>query len=284
MWGRLPVAAAAVLAFAVTPAASKSSSVQLAWFQPDNIYHSGLRGSHRIALTFDDGPNKHTAEVLDALKNLNVKATFFIVGKMAHAHPDILARIADEGHLLGNHSATHPLLDQSYADSPDRLLDELRDVDEQITPLMPADGKFYFRAPYGAWRPVFAEALNNDPVLNKYVGPIYWDEGGETEFSDDGYVLGSADWDCWRRGWDAGTCAKGYIREIRRKDGGVVILHCIQPQSGALVAALVPPLIEEGYDFVRLDEVPSYRKYETAPEESEPSVASLEKPRVADAR
>lgn len=285
MWGRLSAAAAAVLtavlALAAVPAASRSPDTHLAWFQPENIYHSGLRGTHTIALTFDDGPNRYTADVLDALKELDVKATFFIVGKMAHAHPDILARIAGEGHLLGNHSATHPLLDQSYADNPDLLLDQLRDVDDQIAPLMPADAKFYFRAPYGAWRPAFAEALNNDPVLNKYVGPIYWDEGGEIAFSDDGYILSSADWDCWRRGWDAQTCAKGYIREIRRKNGGVVILHCIHPQSGALVAALVPPLIEEGYDFVRLDEVPGYRKYETAPEESEPSVATVARQQIA---
>ncbi|HEX9159581.1 MAG TPA: polysaccharide deacetylase family protein [Rhizomicrobium sp.] len=279
MWGKFAGLAAVALTLAATPAdaASGTSNAHLAWFQPQNIYHSGLRGTHTIALTFDDGPNRYTPEVLDALKNLNVKATFFIVGKMAHAHPDILARLADEGHLLANHSATHPLFDQRYADNPDLLLDQLRDVDEQIVPLLPADAKYYFRAPYGAWRPEFAEALNNDPVLSKYVGPIYWDEGGETTFSDDGYVLSSADWDCWHRGWDAQTCAKGYMREIRRKDGGVVILHCIHAQSGALVAALVPPLLEEGYNFVRLDEVPAYRKYETAPQESEPSVASLDK-------
>lgn len=288
MWGRVSAAAALALALGATPAAAKSGApdTHLAWFQPHNIYHSGLRGTHTIALTFDDGPDKYTADVLDALKDAGVKATFFIVGRMARAHPDLLARIADEGHLLANHSATHPLLDQSYADDPELLLDQLRDVDDQIAPLMPTDAKYYFRAPYGAWRPQFAEALNNDPVLNKYVGPIYWDDGGETALSDDGYILSSADWDCWRRGWDAQTCAKGYIREIRRNNGGVVILHCIQPQSGALVAALVPPLIEEGYDFVRLDEVAAYRKYETAPEESEPSVASLggQRQRIAAAR
>ncbi|HEX3431631.1 MAG TPA: polysaccharide deacetylase family protein [Rhizomicrobium sp.] len=282
MWGRNAVVAGVLaLAVAAVPANAmpKSSAQHLAWFQPNNIYHSGLRGTHTVALTFDDGPNHYTAAVLDALKALDVKATFFIVGRMAHAHPDILARIADEGHLLGNHSATHPLLDQTYVDNPDRLLDELRDVDDQIAPLMPADAKFYFRAPYGAWRPELADALNDDPVLRKYVGPIYWDEGGEVSFSDDGYILSAADWDCWRRGWDPATCAKGYIREIRRKDGGVVILHCIHAQSGALVAELVPPLIEEGYNFVRLDEVPGYQKYETTPQESEPSVASLDGPR-----
>jgi len=276
MWGRISAGLLAVfVAVAPADAGSKSPARHLAWLQPANIYHSGLRGTHTIALTFDDGPNMYTQAVLDTLKSLDVKATFFIVGRMAHAHPDILARIAAEGHLLGNHSATHPLLDETYVEYPDRLLDQLRDVDDQIAPLMPADAKFYFRTPYGAWRSEFADALNDDPVLRKYVGPIYWDEGGETSFGDDGYILSSADWDCWRRGWDAATCAKGYMREIRRKNGGVVVLHCIQRQSGALVAELVPPLIEEGYVFVRLDEVPGYRKYETPPQEPETGVASV---------
>ena len=138
----------------------------------------------------------------------------------------------------------------------------------------------------GAWRPEFADALNDDPLLKKYVGPIWWDEGGEVAFSDDGYILSSADWDCWHRGWDAQTCAKGYMREIRRKDGGVVILHCIHPQSGTLVAAIVPTLIEEGYDFVRLDEVPGYHKFETPPQEPGTAVASTDRhrERVAIAR
>src|SRR5207244_10828818 len=184
------------LASVPAQAVSQPSHARLARFETENIYHSGLRGTHTIALTFDDGPNQYTADVLDALKDAGVKATFFIVGKMAHAHPDVLARIAEDGHLLANHSATHPLLDQTYVDDPDLLLDQLRDVDNQITPLMPADAKFYFRAPYGAWRPEFADALNDDPLLKKYVGPIWWDEGGEDALSDDGYILSSPDTDC----------------------------------------------------------------------------------------
>src|SRR5438067_2266746 len=170
MWGRFSAVAGIVaLALAALPAGaeSKSPNTHLAWFQPDNIYHSGLRGTHTIALTFDDGPNQYTPDVLDALKDAGIKATFFIVGTMAHAHPDVLARIAEDGHLLANHSATHPLLDESYVDNPDLLLEQLRDVDDQIAPLMPADARFYFRAPYGAWRPEFAEALNADPVLKR---------------------------------------------------------------------------------------------------------------------
>jgi len=277
MWGRVSAAAGILFLLfgsAVAQSASRAPDMQLAYFQPKNIFHSGLRRSHIVALTFDDGPNQYTPAVLDALKTQGVKATFFIVGRMANAYPAILKRIAAEGHLLGNHSATHPFLGQRYADHLELLLAQVRDVDDVIAPLMPRQAKLYFRAPYGSWRPAFADALNDDPDLSKYVGPIWWDEGGEISFSGDGYVLSSADWECWHRGWDAATCAKGYMREIRRKDGGVVLLHCIHAQSAALVAEIVPPLLEEGYTFVRLDQMPAYRQYENPPQDVGPALAS----------
>ena len=148
-----------------------SARDQIAYFQTKNIFHSGLRGTHTIALTFDDGPNANTSAVLDVLKAQNVKATFFIVGKMARAYPDVLRRIAAEGHLLANHSATHALLGKKYVRNPEMLIEQIREVDNYIRPLMPANAKFYFRAPYGSWRPQHADVLNAYPVLKQYVGP-----------------------------------------------------------------------------------------------------------------
>ena len=256
----LTLSAAAPLA---ADSAKPQANTQLALFQERTIFHSGLVQAHTIALTFDDGPNAHTAEVLDALREMNVKATFFIVGDQARRHPDILARIAREGHLLANHSATHAYLGSGYDARPQRLLDQLHDVHEQIAPLMAPGDKFYFRAPYGAWRSAHADILNADRELRRYVGPIYWDVGGDISMSRDGYVMSAADWACWHQGWEARTCAKGYAREIRRKDGGVVLMHCIHLASAGLVRQVVPPLIEEGYRFVRLDQMPEYRQYET---------------------
>ncbi len=264
---------AALCGAAMAAGAAKPSDDEVAYFQTKNIFHSGLVGTHTIALTFDDGPNQNTPAVLEALKAEGVKGTFFIVGRMARAYPETLARIAAEGHLLANHSGTHPLLGKHYVNHPEMLLDQIRQVDVLITPLMAPGTKFYFRAPYGSWRSPHAAVLNADPVLKKYVGPIYWDEGGDITKDSDGYILSSADWDCWHRHWDADTCAKGYLREIRRHDGGVVLMHCIHSQSAALVAAVVPPLVEEGYTFVRLDQIPAYKQYETPPT-TEPVVAS----------
>jgi peptidoglycan/xylan/chitin deacetylase (PgdA/CDA1 family) len=257
---------------------AKKKPVQTAWLQERTIFRSGLRNAHTIALTFDDGPNAHTDEVLDALKEMHVKATFFIVGKQAHKNPEILARIAREGHLLANHSATHAFLGSQYDANPDMLLTQLRDVHDQIAPLMAPTDKFYFRAPYGAWKSAHAAILNADPVLRDYVGPIYWDIGGDITMNREGYVMSAADWDCWHLKWSARTCAKGYSREIRRKDGGVVLMHAIHLRSADLVRQVVPALIEEGYKFVRLDEMPQYRQYETPKMPSSEVASARDKP------
>jgi len=242
--------------------------IRLAWFQKHTIFHSGLVGTHTVALTFDDGPNRHTLEVLAALKPYNVKATFFIVGKMARHHPEVLAQIAADGHLLANHSDTHPFMGSGYDAEPQKLIGQVKPVNNEIAPLMPKNTQLFFRAPYGAWRFAHATILNGDPVLKRYIGPIYWDIGGEIRMDAQGYVMSAADWDCWHKHWPADVCAKGYLREIRRENGGVVLMHCIHSQSGALVAAVVPALIAEGYRFVRLDQVPAYDKYKTPPEKA----------------
>ena len=269
---KLVMAAGALLVFlmplagsAQTSATRRGGKTELAFFQERNIFKSGLPQAHTIALTFDDGPNANTAEVLDELRRLGVKATFFIVGQQARRHPGLLARIAADGHLLANHSATHAQLTARYSAEPRLLLNQIRDVDGQIAPLMKPEDKLYFRAPYGAWRRSHAAILNADERLRNYVGPIYWDVGGQISMSRDGYVMAAADWECWRIGWKASTCAKGYLREIRRKDGGVVLMHAIHVNSAALVRAVVPALIEEGYQFVRLDQLQEYRQYETPP-------------------
>ena len=105
----------------------------------------------------------------------------------------------------------------------------MKAVNDEIAPLQPRGTQLFFRAPYGVWRSAHAKILNADPVLKHYIGPIYWDVGGETRLNAHGYVMSSADWNCWVRHWSAQVCAKGYLREIRRKNGGVVIMHCIQP-------------------------------------------------------
>jgi peptidoglycan/xylan/chitin deacetylase (PgdA/CDA1 family) len=260
--------AASAHAAEVKPAADK----QIAYFQPKTIFHNGLRGTHTVALTFDDGPNENTTAVLNALDRYDVKATFFIVGQMARTHLNILSDVAARGHLLANHTNTHAKLAAVYDERPELLVSQIKEVNDLIAPFQ-QNTTLFFRAPYGYWKSAHAKILNDDPVLRQYVGPIFWDVGGETVVDREGYVRTSADWNCWERGWKAATCAKGYLREIENKDGGVVLMHCVNPKAAALVAAVVPVLQREGFRFVRLDALKEYDRYKTPPERFRPAIA-----------
>lgn len=241
-----------------------------AYFQQTNIRSSGLVGSKTLSLTFDDGPSTHTAGLLDVLAEHNVKASFFLVGVRARNHTVLLERMAREGHVIANHSYNHAQLGRRYAANPDLLLKQIAGTNDVIQDYAKADQGYYFRAPYGVWRSVHAEVLNNDPVLKHYVGPIYWDIGGETSFDDEGNVRTSADWDCWSRGWSADKCASGYLREISRRKGGIVLMHDIRERSVSMVRSMLPVLLAEGYKFVTLDEVRALDQFKTPSGEDVP--------------
>tara|TARA_R110002110_G_scaffold283895_1_gene498086 strand:+ start:1120 stop:1968 length:849 start_codon:yes stop_codon:yes gene_type:complete len=100
-----------------------------------------------IALTFDDGPHPvHTPILLDILARYNAKATFYVVGQMARRSPDILRRIVAEGHELGNHSWTHPMLSQMGNATFMREIDRTQEVIWRAVGAVPVT----MRPPYGA--------------------------------------------------------------------------------------------------------------------------------------
>lgn len=91
----------------------------------------GPSDQRKVALTFDDAPDNHfTLQVLDVLRQYGVKATFFVVGNRAEKYPDILKRILDEGHIIGNHSYDHAnlpkLSDEAFHNEINRTQDILR--------------------------------------------------------------------------------------------------------------------------------------------------------------
>jgi peptidoglycan-N-acetylglucosamine deacetylase len=111
---------------------------------------SGPRGVRSLALTFDDGPDPvHTPAVLERLRARGVRATFFVVGRRAEAHPALVSRIVDEGHELGHHSWTHGLPEETSALS---LVSEARRTSallERIAGRRPT----FFRPPHGKLTP-----------------------------------------------------------------------------------------------------------------------------------
>jgi peptidoglycan-N-acetylglucosamine deacetylase len=111
-------------------------------------------GSRGVAITFDDGPDPiYTPQVLDLLRRYRVKATFCLVGWRVREHPDLVRRIAAEGHTLCNHSWQH-LLDlgaDSHTDAS--ILGDLRATNNAIRAAVPSAKIKYFRAPGGNFSP-----------------------------------------------------------------------------------------------------------------------------------
>ena len=103
-----------------------------------------------LALTFDDGPNPAwTPRLLDLLAEHNVHATFFLIGRFAKVERELARRIADAGHLIGNHTWSHPDLSR-LPDS--NVLDELTRTNDLLAEIT-GNPMIYFRPPFGARRP-----------------------------------------------------------------------------------------------------------------------------------
>ncbi len=136
-----------------------------------------------LALTFDDGPNATwTPRLLDVLARHQVRATFFLLGSRAEAQPLLVRRIAAEGHLIGNHSWSHPNLAWSSAG---RIREELTRTNEILRQMTGAKPKF-FRPPFGARRPAvfrIARELGLMPVLWN-VMTSDWKEPSAEEIAD----------------------------------------------------------------------------------------------------
>ncbi|MEU4035288.1 polysaccharide deacetylase family protein [Streptomyces collinus] len=102
----------------------------------------------RMMLTYDDGPNPaYTPHILDTLAKYRVRAMFFVCGECVVDNKELLARMADEGHVVGNHTWTHPLLTSLDRGEIRSEMERTSDVIEDAYGERPQ----WFRAPYGAW-------------------------------------------------------------------------------------------------------------------------------------
>jgi peptidoglycan/xylan/chitin deacetylase (PgdA/CDA1 family) len=170
------IAAAGTLAYAAL-----SSGSQL--FGATLIAH---RDPNRIALTFDDGPNDpYTHQLLDILAEHQVKATFFMIGRFVRQRPDIVRAVQAAGHLIGNHTMTHPWL---VLETPARVRQELADCNAALEDVL-GEEVLYFRPPHGARRPDVlrtARELGLTPIMWNVMGYDWKPENDASKIQ--GYV------------------------------------------------------------------------------------------------
>jgi len=166
-----------MLALALTGAVSAVAAVAAGYqsMAPTGQWYgrtfTGLtHGSRQIALTYDDGPNDpHTLRVLEVLAKHSVRATFFLIGRYVRQRPEIVRDIVNAGHVVGNHTFTHPLLTFKSAAEIRHELSQcrsaLQDAIGQHSPL--------FRPPFGGRRPAVlrvARGLGLEPVMWNVTG------------------------------------------------------------------------------------------------------------------
>lgn len=197
-------------------------------------YHNGNKPDE-IALSFDDGPGKETEAILDILKEQNTPATFFCIGKHAFAQPEILRRIDNEGHLIGNHSYHHGFnFDWQTAS---KMTYELRQTNQAISDAIGKTPKL-FRPPYGITNPNLARAVKN------------------TKMSAIGWSLRTFD-----------TTADNTIELLdnifrKLKGGDIILLHDTKTITREILTELISTAKEKGFTFVRIDRMLDLPPYE----------------------
>lgn len=179
----------------------------------------------KIALTFDDGPHPHyTEQLLDGLKERGVHATFFVTGEHAELHPEVIKRMQEEGHLIGNHTYSHLQLRNDNREEFKKQLVKTNEIIEEIT----GEEVQYVRPPYGTWDKRFETELNMFPVL---------------------WTIDPLDW-CSTNV----ECIKEKVVS-KAEENGIILMHDYYPSTITAALEVVDELQEQGYEFVTVEEI-----------------------------
>ena len=182
-----------------------------------------------VALTFDDGPSPRcTPRLLDGLAACGARATFFVVGCQTVKDPDIVRRIAAEGHQVGNHSYDHAQLDSLTCQ---QALADLRKNDDLLRELL-GEGDYWVRPPYGL--------CSDSEAVHLTVPLVNW----------------SVDTEDWKSK-DADKIVDIIYRQV--SDGDIILLHDRYQNTVDAVLRAVPHLQEQGYVFVTVAELLALR-------------------------
>ena len=193
----------------------------------------------QIALTFDDGPDpRWTPEVLDVLARHKVPATFFVVGRQGERFPELLTQMFQAGHLIGNHTFSHPDLSRT---SKARLLDELSSA-QRVIESATGHSTILFRAPY---------STDSEPSARSELEPL-------VTINAEGYVVSAADLDPkdFVLGRPAAAIEASVMAKVADGQPHVVVFHDAggnRHNTSLALEALIPRLEAEGYQFVGLD-------------------------------
>lgn len=196
-----------------------------------NAYYAEDTSEKKLYLTFDAGfENGNTPAILDALKKHDVKATFFVVGTYIKDNPDLIKRIHEEGHLIGNHTYHHP--DMSKIATKESFHKELKDVETEYKNVVGEEMTKFYRPPQGKY---------NESNLQ-----MAKDLGYHTFFWSLAYV----DW--YEN--DQPSKEEAFQKLLGRiHPGAIVLLHSTSKTNADILDELLTKWEEMGYKFASLE-------------------------------
>lgn len=179
----------------------------------------------KVAITFDDGPDAdYTAMLLDGLKERNVRATFFLLGKQVDRYPKIVEQIQEDGHLIGTHAYEHVDLCKLSDAAAIEQIDRTNQAIYNVTGEYPE----YIRPPYGSWK------CNLDYEIRMI--EVLWD-------------VDPLDWKIS----NADVVAKRVTAKVQEND--MILLHDASESSVKAAFRIIDELTKEGYEFVTVEEI-----------------------------
>ena len=226
--------AGSVVSGAVIAAGYQTMSPTGQWY--GHTFTGLPRGNKRLALTYDDGPNDpHTLNLLEVLARHEVRATFFFIGRFVRQRPDIVRDVVNAGHVVGNHTFTHPLLTLKSAV---RIHQELTDCRSALHDAI-GEHSNLFRPPFGGRRPAVLRI-----VRELGLEPIMWNVTG-------------FDWNAPPAEVIEANCA----RQIR--GGDVILLHdgshkqmgADRSQTVLATNRMISRYQSEGFEFVTIPQM-----------------------------
>ena len=177
----------------------------------------------KIALTFDDGPSVYTEELLEGLRQRNVKVTFFVLGKNAEKFPEVVIQEAQDGHLIGNHTYSHVELTTLTIQE---AYEEVERTNEMVETLTKTEVE-YIRPPFGCWDDKYHE-IGLMPVMWT-VDPLDWATKNTEEI------------------------VKKVVTRVEEND--IILLHDCYQSSVDAAFLLIDILQAEGFEFVTVEEL-----------------------------
>lgn len=204
-----------------------------------------------VALTFDDGPHGTlTPKLLDLLQREGIHATFFVLGSCASVHPELLQRMAAEGHEVANHSWDHPRLTSLSPEKFKHQVQDTMDVIEKNT----GRRATLMRPPYG----LYNERIKNELTESYGLDIILW----------------SVDPNDWKRpGSD--VVARRLVNGAH--PGAILLSHDIHPGTIAAMPQVIAQLKDKGYSFATVSELLAMDEPPTPAPASSPAAAAEKK-------